>query len=652
MSGVNHAYDVDPNGLYGKPAHRTVYDIYEDLSNVPLSEIRNTLLGRYAVMEGDTNFCWVKQYAYSFSGLYTFVHELTHHIGYGNQSNWINNKKLFDELFDTAGANGSDVAWVCSADEVVEYMYYQRVVNITKTITSTGCKFSISFDIPNYLSYKTYSIKINNLPVTANVSMSTDETLTYFSKNMNTGLINWGVSPEITERANRYLSAYLANPTNDKLDRAWYFVKQMGERGISLASQLPAFNEKPSISNIAYNSTPTDSTVNVVVTNSNKEFGEANFLDIATDQSFTSFSVYPIPSSEHKFYDSLDSATLNNTFSISINPNFGVLNSYYARLRNLYGNSNTYAMNITLTRTAGVNDPFIEFTKPDKFTSDTEVTFIITSAYISAMRYKLTDTFTNWVTPTDSITIPMTKGTTYTLVVQGKNSLDEIVEKTYSINFTGKQQIVLFGNVNAGLVTDVGYVNKTRKADTSSVTVYDLEGNTFCTEQGQYAGYFSSQLAVLRTKWGLTDEVALSEAYWNIPSLVSETGDYPNSLIANGTLKNVTLYGGIKSNTTYQTVKYLTGVPQGTYNVRLLVSSSKTGSVNDANPTVLRVNNQTQKVTNTTIFYNNNTVWQTFNNVTVDADGYMLISQYTDVMLTVSYNSLPPIVLMEITKVS
>lgn len=112
------------------------------------------------------------------------------------------------------------------------------------------------------------------------------------------------------------------------------------------------------------------------------------------------------------------------------------------------------------------------------------------------------------------------------------------------------------------------------------------------------------------------------------------------------------MYGGIKQDTTYQAVKYLIGVPQGTYNIRLLVSSGNPGSTNDANPTVLRVNNQTQKITNTAIFYNNNTNWQTFSNVIVDSDGYMLISQYTDVMLTTSWKSLPPIVLIEITKVS
>lgn len=650
LSGVNHAYDVDPNGLYGKPSHRKIYDIYDDLSVVPLSEIRNTLLGKYVVNEGDTNYCWIKQYSLAYNNFYTFVHELTHNIGYGNTVDWNNNKRLFDELFDVAGANGDDVAWVCSADEVIEYMYYQRVVNIQKTVTSTGCKFTISFDIPDYLSYKTYSLMLANLPENATVSMNGNVPLTYLSKNLKTGLINWGVSPDISERANRYVATFLSTPTMNTLDRAWYFVKQMGELGSSLAAQLPVFTEKPVLSHIEYNSTPTDSLINITTTNSNKEFGEANFLDITNDESFSTFSSYAIPSTGHKFFDELDNSCLLNSFAIKINPNFGITNTYYARLRNIYGSSDKYAMNITLTRVSGVNDPAIEFVLPDKFTSDTEVTFTIAHSYISEMRYKLADTFSDWVTPADSITIPMVKGTVYTLVVQGRNNLNELIEKTYTINFTGKQRIVLFGNVNAGNVENVGYVNKTYKASTSNVNVLDLDGNSFCTEQGQYEGYFLNDLTTLRSYWGITKEANISEAYWSIPSLTVDDGSYPNSIIANGNVKNVTLYGNIQPNTTYQMAKYLKNVPAGTYTVRILVSDGKANAANATNPVILRVNNSIQKVTNTTIFQNNNKNWIEFTGVTVDSNGYMLISQYTDVMFTVGYYTLPPIVLIEITQ--
>nr|WP_320037807.1 Ig-like domain-containing protein [uncultured Bacteroides sp.] len=657
MSGGGKAFDVDPNDVYGKPAFRSHYNYNYDFSKVPLSEIRNTLLVEYIFNNNNpySGNIWKTQYSKANMGLPTFAVELTHHIGFvdGYPESYEGNRNFFNEVYDVVGANGVDYIWFCSGDEVVEYMYYQRVANITKTITSTGCKFNLSFDIPDYLSYKTYSVKIKNLPSNAAVEMSTDKTLTYYSKNMSTGLINWGVSPDISERANRYLAAYKANTTNDNLDKAWYFVRQMGEMGTVLAAQLPAFNEKPVISSITYNATPTDSNIEIVTTNGNKEFGEADYLDISIDETFTSFTTYQIPSNGHKYYNSLDTTTCKDTFSININPNFGVANTYYARLRNFYGNSNTYAMGITLTRTTGVNDPAIEFILPDKFTSDAEVTFTITHSYVSAMRYKLTDTFTDWESPVESITIPMTKGTTYTLVVQGKNNLDEIVEHTYTINFTGKQQIILFGNVaSAGNSTDVGYVNKVQRPYTDCPSIFDLEGNTFCKEQGHYGVYFATQLATLRTKWGLTGEVAMSEAYWSVPALITDSGNYPNDLIYDGTTRSVTLYGDIHTVTTEQTVKYLTGVPQGTYKVRLLLSTNNQGMAIADNPNILRVNNTTQKITDTRIFYNNNSVWQTFDNIIVGEDGYMLIGQYSDVPMQYSHYSLPPIVLIEITKLT
>lgn len=659
MSGGGTCYDIDPNGVYGKPAFRSTYGDQSDLSNVPLSEIRNTLLVGYIFNNNapSTGNNWKVQYVDAMAGKPTFAVELTHNIGYAESlpynSFLENNLNFFNEIYDVVGANGNDWIWFCSGDEVIEYMYYQRVVQITKTITGTGCKFNISFDIPDYLSYKTYSVKIKNLPTNANVSMNTSETLTYYSKNMNTGLINWGVSSDISERANRYLANYKANPTNDNLDKAWYFVRQMGEIGAPLTAQLPALNEKPVISSITYNATPTDSKIDIVTINSNKEFGEADYLDVSTDETFASFTTYQIPYTGHKYYDSLDATSKNYTFNIDVSPNFGVFNTYYARLRNFYGNSNTYSMNITLTRTSGVNDPVIEFVQPEKFTSDTEVTFTITHSYISAMRYKLTDTFTDWVTPTESITIPMTKGTTYTLVAQGKNNLDEIVEKIYTINFTGKQQIIVFGNVSnePTYINGVGYVNKTAKPGTTNRTIKDLEGNIFCTEQGQYYDYFKTAIDTLRTYWGVIDGAELDPAYWQVPSLITEGGDYPNSIIYDGTNRAVFAYGGVRPDKTYQAVKYLTGVPQGTYKVKLLVSTKGIGESNTTNPIILRVNNTTQKITDTRIFCNNNTVWQTFYNINVDSSGYMLISQYSDVMFTSSPSGLPSIVLVEITKI-
>lgn len=41
-----------------------------------------------------------------------------------------------------------------------------------------------------------------------------------------------------------------------------------------------------------------------------------------------------------------------------------------------------------------------------------------------------------------------------------------------------------------------------------------------------------------------------------------------------------------------------------------------------------------------------------FNNISVTSDGFMLISQYADPLLTVSYYKVTPIILIEITRLS
>lgn len=653
LSGGGKAFLIDPNDIYGRPSNRVKYGAYDSLANVTLAEIRNTLLTDYVVLEDATVFSWIDQYSKALQGIPTLITELKHSIGYGSSPTALNlNKQRFSNLYDTCGAAGNDYVWVCSADEAIEYMYYQRVANITKTITGTGCRFNIEFDIPDYLSYKTYSVIINNLPSTATVSMSTSETLTYYSKNISTGLINWGISTDISERANRYVASYLAAPTNDKLDMAWYFVRQMGELGSTLSAQLPAFNELPVISNISYDSTPTDITVSITTTNSNKEFGEADALEVSTDSGFATYSTYPLVFADHKYYDELDSSCNTNVIDIGINSNFGVATTYYTRFKNFRGYSNIYNMSITLTRVSGVNDPAMVWALPDKFTSDTEVTFTITHSYISSMRYKITDTYSNWIDPVESITLTLTKDTVYSIVVQGKNNLDEIVEQTLNFTFTGKQRVVLFANVASGTITDIGYVNTRERAYTSSPVIRDLENNAFCTEQGQYYTYFPTQLDALRAKWGITEISSISQAYWSKPSLLTEGGSYPNSIISNGTNTKVELYGGIRTDSTYQVAKYFTGVPTGTYNVRLLVTENANGSTSATNPNVLRVNDTIQTITDTTVFKNNNSVWHTFNGVTVGADGYMLISQYTTTMFTAAQFHVAPIVLIEITKVS
>lgn len=429
---------------YGLPEHRAVFEWNSDLSNVPLSEIRNTLHTRYVYANNHpyTVNLWKTQYQKALVGQPTLATELTHGLGYDLESNGSSNPEasamlkldldFFEEIFDVVGANGRDMIWFCPADESIEYMYYQRVAKITKTITATGCHFNINIQIPDYLSYKTYSVIIRNLPEDAVVTRG--QGVTTFSKNMKTGLINFGYSADIPERAERYVKQYLNNKTNDNLDKAWYFVRQLGELQAPYAVQLPAFNETPVLSSVICPSSVTTAKVEVTTVNSNKEFGEADYLDISDTQEFTVLETCPIPTGRHKWYDPLDQECLKNTFTIPIKPLFGIVQNMYVRLRNIYGMSEAKMLSVTLSRQEGVNDPALSvLANPAYFAADIELGVVY--ANVSEIRYKQNDgVYTDWQTISDKLPISLSSGNNI-IVIEARNNLNEVVSRTVTSSF-------------------------------------------------------------------------------------------------------------------------------------------------------------------------------------------------------------------------
>ena len=424
---------------YGLPSHRTFFTWSSDLANVPLSEIRNTLHTLYVYAENHpyTVNLWKTQYQKALVGQPTLATELTHGLGYDLESNGSANEsasaklkldlEFFEEVFDVVGANGKDMIWFCPADESIEYMYYQRVAKITKTITATGCHFNVNIQIPDYLSYKTYSVIIRNLPEDAVVTRG--QGVTMFHKNMKTGLINFGYSTDIPERAARYVQQYLNNKTADNLDKAWYFVRQLGELQTSYAAQLPVFNECPVLSAASCPSSVTKARVMITTTNSNKEFGEANYLDVSDNPEFSDSRSYAIPSGQHKWYDSLDAECLKNQFDINLEPLFGVQQNLYVRLRNVYGVSESKVISVIMNRQEGVNDPRLSVTaNATYFVSDVELT--IDYDNVSEIRYKQNDgNYTNWQTISDKLPISLSSGDNV-IVIEARNNLNEIASQT------------------------------------------------------------------------------------------------------------------------------------------------------------------------------------------------------------------------------
>ena len=662
FSGNSTSLSVDPDGVYGKPAHRLAFGWNSDLSNVPLSEIRNTLLVYYMYHDNAPYLgnLWATQYQYALAGKPTLAVELTHGLDHedpngGNPGKLRRNLQFFDEIYDTVGAIGSDYIWICSQDEVIEYMYYQRAAKVTKTLTDTGCKFNIKIDIPNYLSYKTYSAIIKNLPETAIVTRGAG--VTSFSKNIKTGLINFGYSLDTVERAARYVQKYLSDRTKDNLDLAWYFTRLLGELQTPYSSQLPELNEKPVIGSVSLPETLVTNETDVTTVNSNKEFGEADCLEISDQEDFQKLlGKYKINwLGGHKYYDPIDSSSKEDTFHVSVPFLFNSLQTLYFRLRNFNGVSNVISKNTTIVRTPGVNDPTVTITPDTQFKKDDSVEYKVEYANVSEFRYKLDSAeWTEWfseIPESGIIEIQMTKGER-TVTFQGRNNLSEIDTDSNTINFTGKQRVILFANRNlAGLVEGVGFVNKARFDGANPTNIYDLEGNFIGKDIGKYYNNNRTVIDQFRAKYGISLEVDLTSAYWEIPDLGNSVGKYPNELIINGGNKSIYMYGGVRPDPTHQTVKYLTGLPVGEYKVNILLSAKSHGRWKY--PNILRVQSQSIRipVEDSWKVINNNQYWFEFSNVIVDSDGFLMVSQYSDMVFGGNLDALVPIVMMEICKI-
>ena len=656
FSGNSTSVSVDPNGVYGRPAHRKAYNWNSDLSDMPLSEIRNTMLNYYIYNNNQpyTGNLWKTQYQLSLSNKPTLAIELTHGFDHeeasGNADILKQCLQFFDEIYDVVGANGTDTIWICSQDEVIEYLYYQRAAKITKTAIAAGhYRFNIQVQIPDYLSFKTYSAMLRNLPSDATVTYNGN--LTSFSKNLNTGLINFGYSPDTYERANRYVQKYLSAPTKDNLDNAWHFTNLLGELKTDIAMLLPPLNEKPVISSVVMPSTLTDHNVTITITNSNKEYGEANKLEVSQSSDFSNTSTYLIAFDKHKYFDPIDETCKQHEFNIQLPFIFNQSQTLYFRLANIYGTSNVATADTVINRIPGVNDPIIVMTPNLQFKYDDHVECNLTYQNITDFRYKVdSNTYTEWLPLVSKFDLTLTIGQ-HTIVVQGRNDLEEIVEQTVDINYTGIQRIMLFGNVAASNVDGIGYVNAVSNANTKTPTLYDLLGNSFGREIGKYYPYNKTLIDKFRSKYGITIETDMNPTNWSMPNLTTEGSPYPNTLITGAGLKLIQLYGGSGTNTGTGkwAVKYITELPTGQYTVKLLLSIVANAN-NVLFPNTIRVQNETITIpiADYANVVDNNSYWYTFSNVTVDADGYMFIGQTRDEPIT--SGMLSPIVLIEITK--
>lgn len=506
-------------GKYGMPAHRKAYSVNDDLSVVPLSEIRNCLIFSYH-WNADAPYVsdlWKRMiYDAINKDERRFKAELQHGIG-NHEANY----RYFDGLNDYIGVDGMDCLMFCSGDEFVEYMYYQRVAKITKTIEGNIAKFNIAISIPDCLSFKTYSVKAHNLPEDVIVTHSND--VTYFAKNLQSGLMNFGYSNDIKERAERFYRKYLANPTMDNLDKAQYFCSQLGELN---TFELPVFDQTPSITEVTFNLPQENLNAFIVsVRNGNKEWGEAHTLEVSDTADFAEYSIYPIL--YRKFFDKLDIGSCDYNFKIKLKAVFNQDKTYYFRYRNRYGISNVYQKSFRLSPLSPVVEAVV-----DRYYTDSEAKVQLNLSNVLQIRYAVNGTYTLYKDASEYIVVTLSEGANE-LIFEGKDNLGNTVTAnytTYKYAVDWESKLYPDPNLkNSKVIADV-YSDGFSKIPTGTSPIYNPGTPIVDTNMNPHAEIFS-----LDHKAQAFNGIQCHISAW--PDKTLTTGDnsaiYPDAYIGN-----------------------------------------------------------------------------------------------------------------------
>ena len=305
----------------------------------------------------------------------------------------------------------------------------------------------------------------------------------------------------------------------------------------------------------------------------------------------------------------------------------------YAKVKNDYNESAIVSDSITLYAPLSLNGVVINNGAVETTSKIVDISILAVGTPTHYMLSENAD-FSNgvWVAFVNPISFVLSDTyATKTVYAKVKDSHGESSSVSDSINYVAQSEIgrkVLLANVaTSGNVAGVGYVNigaKPYNGATVLRTIYDTNGIKMFSEIDQSTSKGGTTLTNALSLWGITSLRDIPHSYFTIPTLTT-TGDYPNSMITDAA-KNIVMWDTVSTLNpeTAQAAHLFTGVPNGTYKVRVLLSS---GVATTYKPSLVRINNTTQAQPADMNLLNNNTQWFTFENIII-TDGNMLVANY------------------------
>ena len=151
------------------------------------------------------------------------------HIGvHGTDYKWVS---FLEWINNQYGKDGDDSVWFPSMEEYYEYNYYRIHSRIETAIDGNILKIKIHMPAGQYFYYPSITLNLKGIRAENIQSIQTNDVITGFSYgNYDDGtMLNIDCFKYLYERAQFFSEQYLANPTDDNLTDALYFINKLKE---------------------------------------------------------------------------------------------------------------------------------------------------------------------------------------------------------------------------------------------------------------------------------------------------------------------------------------------------------------------------------------------------------------------------------------
>jgi|GEM_PF-1783252 len=506
-------------------------------------------------------------------------------------------------VYEKYGKKGADNIWFATPDEIYEYFYMRNNTQIVKTINGTKATFTLYIPSGQYFYYPELSLCTNNTNIS---TVTVSDNIIGLSVNTAKSMININLNEALSSLAEEMTTRYETSTAKTDKEDADYFVEQLKDGTIksALQARIAAVVQPIAVTGIAITNKPINITDSVQLgitytptntaqqsvawASSNEAVATVSSTGLVTVIANGNVTITATSTTNSALTDSFTATCEKTATGITISGIAITGNS-------LVNTGGTVQLSVTYTP-SNTTQTGINWTSSNESIATVNSTGLVTAIAVGNVVITATSTDNNSITATKSIEI--TAVASNVVVKFGK-----FVANTQSILYNNEYYNTPNYNQEIGAS---GYITTIVNSATNAIiSDWNKMGKT-----------------ALMEKAGISTWVNITGSDANNPTVFADTPFSTYSYLYQYN-QALTSYWGIY-------------VPNGTYKISFLISSSRT----DADISALgSITVNGSLVTLPAIAITNNTQWTTELQFSV-TDGCIFIMLHTNTNKTLGWNSI------------